>query len=1410
MARHPAPKPSPTRVRSRRRRGLLGLLALAILVGLPIALTRSPLTKLILLPGLSSQLGARVRAERIVIEPDATVVITGLEILARGLPPPQGEILAAERVEVRTTWASILSGAPLIREMIFDRPRLRISRDAGTGSINLDAIDIPLSDAGPSQPLPRFFVQGGTIELGEHTAGDYEVLRTLAVQGSIRPTPDPEHLGYVVAFSEGIVSDPQGRGLALQGRVTPDGVTLTLEGLLLNEWRPEHMPTQYREVFDLMGIEGEIPRTAMSFATDGSTLLRIELDGVSFNLPFDAEGHPAERDKLVRLRDVTGTVEVSGEGADARLTGIFGDLPSFVHLQYRGLDADSAFRCEITTTGFELRSNPELLPLAPGIVVRRLADFSNPTAIVDATVTVERAEPTESGPAPIRVRGEAAFREGTAAFRDFPYVFHDLEGLATFDEEKIEVVRVTALADSGATLTAHGTIAPPLPGAAVDISVHVENVPIDDQLLAAMGEQRRKIVESLFNRERFAQLVERGLVRPPGSEGDAPEFELGGEAVVDVRVRRAHGPHTGYRETVNVRLDRAGVVAEPFPLPIFATGVEVEIAEDRATIVRGAFSGISGGSAELTGAVDLSAPDESGIRLSIHASDVPADALLLAAIPGGLEPDPSPYAPSEVLRRLGVEGRLECSAEIGPRESGTLGYDIDVDFDELTARPVHAAGAPGIPVGLTGAVGRLRVSEHDLALSLDASVVPAAQAGAPALPAPAGDLALEASMTTAGGERSFAARVGADLADVSLAAEDLVAVVGPDMAARLGEMRRERRPSGGLSLRAHAEGLLGDEPSLSLLDVEVLACRGLAFDAEDGRLEITSRAGALALSALAHDTLRFDGFEATLGFDGAPAAGATLSGRYPVGRPWAVGDSLDLSLRDADLDSAIVRRAVVRAVPARAAELLETAEVDGVFDADVTIVGHDGPLPRVSGEIRPQAAALTIRGQRVRMTSMAGGITLDETGGAFERFRAEGEGWWTEVAGSWVAINEGALVVDCTLSGRSAQGLTPEVRAMLPAGLRGAIDTVAIESGGALGADDITLHLSLDESRGSAYRSSGRVTFESARAEVGVGVEEAYGYLDFEAESVPGSSLGNFGLGVIIDRCRAAGINLRDGALRIASDPLSGIVTAPVVVADAYGGRLSGSAVVRLAEGREPVYEADLRLSGAPLGEILADWEHAAGIERAAEREEAPPERPRAESRGMVDAGLRLTGVAGRNATRRGRGTIHVGGGEDTEVLRLPLLLPLIQVSNLQIPQNDRLDFGEAVFFLEGDHVVFERLGVFAESVEIFGFGQMDLPGMNLDLRFNSRATTRLPLVSRLVENFRNELITTKVEGTVAEPEISVVQFARTRQVVAAATGRRLSPEEQRMLEIERLSRESAQRERRVGGHPEGAFPSRN
>ena len=340
------------------------------------------------------------------------------------------------------------------------------------------------------------------------------------------------------------------------------------------------------------------------------------------------------------------------------------------------------------------------------------------------------------------------------------------------------------------------------------------------------------------------------------------------------------------------------------------------------------------------------------------------------------------------------------------------------------------------------------------------------------------------------------------------------------------------------------------------------------------------------------------------------------------------------------------------------------------------------------------------------------------------------------------------------------------------------------------------LRVSSSESGGPVHAASGRVVFARATAGVGVRVSDASGYLDFESRSEPGTALSNFGIGIVLDEGQAAGVRFDNAATRVTSDPTSRTVLVPAIRANVHGGRLSGSAILH-TEG-DATYEAEFRASGVPLGELLADWEHTAGIARAAEEETLVPDRPDAEARGIVDAGLSVTGTLGDAASRRGRGRVLVGGGQGARVLRLPLLLPLIEVSNLQVPRNDPLDFGEAVFILDGDRMVFERLGVFAQSVEIFGYGQMWLPDLRLDLRFSSRATARLPVVSRILERLRDELIMTRVGGTVGDPRVSTQQFTRTRRMLAGVIGDDLTDEERRMLDIERQSRESERREWRA------------
>ncbi|MFG0260586.1 MAG: hypothetical protein ACF8LK_09570 [Phycisphaerales bacterium JB041] len=426
----------PVRRRRGRRWAIGACLLLVLLLGLPVLALRSGWVASYALARVGEALGAEVSASSLTIGSDASVVAEGLRIRVPGVAGPAGELFEAERLEITGSWGALLSGSGEFEQMVLTRPRLRVSRDKDSGAINLAELHVPTSDSGDVVTPPRVVVHDGVIEFGEHRGSEFALLREFAIEGAAQPTEGTAG-GYTLAFREGSVSDGGSEGMALTGQVTADGITLELDGLDLATWEPRHVPERFREVFSLLRIQGGIPKAALQMASDGSTTGVVELDGVSLNLPFDAEGRPASREEMVRLRNVQGTIRFGGESTTADLRGTLGDLPTTVKLRYDGLRANAPFRCVVETKGFALESNPEILPLAPGIVKRRLADFSNPTATVNARVIVERGRPGETGPGRIRVNGELAFRDGSAAFEGFPYAFGDMSGLARFDDAGI-------------------------------------------------------------------------------------------------------------------------------------------------------------------------------------------------------------------------------------------------------------------------------------------------------------------------------------------------------------------------------------------------------------------------------------------------------------------------------------------------------------------------------------------------------------------------------------------------------------------------------------------------------------------------------------------------------------------------------------------------------------------------------------------------------------------------------------------------------------------------------------------------------------------------------------------------------------------------------------------------------------
>jgi len=109
-------------------------------------------------------------------------------------------------------------------------------------------------------------------------------------------------------------------------------------------------------------------------------------------------------------------------------------------------------------------------------------------------------------------------------------------------------------------------------------------------------------------------------------------------------------------------------------------------------------------------------------------------------------------------------------------------------------------------------------------------------------------------------------------------------------------------------------------------------------------------------------------------------------------------------------------------------------------------------------------------------------------------------------------------------------------------------------------------------------------------------------------------------------------------------------------------------------------------------------------------------------------------------------------------------VLPLLELSNLQIPIGERLDIGYADFYLLGDRLMFDVLEASSPSLLILGEGGVRFTDGAIDLAFRTRGTSGIPIVSAVLEGVRNEILTARIRGTLTEPDWTYEQLPATRR----------------------------------------------
>ncbi|MDX2117748.1 MAG: hypothetical protein SFY96_06150, partial [Planctomycetota bacterium] len=1059
-------------------------------------------------------------------------------------------------------------------------------------------------------------------------------------------------------------------------------------------------------------------------------------------------------------------------------------------------------RCTLTSSGFVLGKHPQLFRFAKPIVAARLNLFSEPTGTVDAEVTIARGEPTNRTAAPVSVVGVMRFRDTRAAFKRFPYEFRDMRGTVRFTDDEVILEDIRGVAPSGATIHATGRIAPLTADAGVDLTIQSSGIPIDDTLIAAMGPVRRRVIDRLVDRDKFAQLNQLELINAPGR----PSFQLGGKGDVDIRIIRKPGPERIWNETIAVTLPHVGLLPQAFGVPVFAEGVKVVVQDDAMSVSGGRYILPSGGTADVVAKADFgswsdpNAKFEPDIRISV--ADATIDPLVINALPG-----PRADGSDElrrVLRDLRLGGVLDAQVHLAvpgreafpdgthPPKASWQTPD-DTAFAALLTIKNAAAAPEGVGASLAGITGEVRASDARVELNLLSELAtPGVPNAGTSLLQGRIDLhrAAPDALTTTTGDL----KITATALDTAAPIEGLVSIITPRAGAQLRQLRSEYAPVGRVDLLTTVSGSFEDGVKVG---VDLRGANNLQFNTP------TWLAPGLAKEKLPRVTLgpirgiartvitpdgtqsnQFDNFEGILACDNAPAGELRLS-----------GDDLALNVRwiDAPFQSPLVRALASGRLGYAVESAINERNPRGVFGLELALKRPDlNSTWNVTGTFLPTSLAFDAGGREVKFDRIEGLVEFDSVSGSFQNMIFAAPQWSATATGTWYVPGDGSAAIKVE-AGISGKAITPDLRALLPQNVESTLDELKLDVTREFNLPQLYVEASWERpdakeraSKDAALRSpaqvlvTGAIDVKGMKAEVGVPVVDADGLLDFRIQRAGSRSPMAYQFQAVFDSARAANVRMTDARLRIESGTHADETFVPLLSANCHGGRVVGEFEIRpTGPGQPRRYNARLQMSGVRLNPMIDDITEA--LAQAAGKE--PPARPAGrDDSAIVDAGLTLGGMVGDDTSRRGRGFANVGGGE---VLSLPVLLPLIQVSNLQIPTGQMLNLAQSSFYLQGPTVFLEEVSVFSDSVEILGFGTLSWPDLKLDLLFNSRSMGRVPVVSWFLEGLRNELVTTNVGGTLGEPKVSVSQFRETRAFLGRVFGAQPSAQERIMQRLE-------------------------
>ena len=525
---------------------------------------------------------------------------------------------------------------------------------------------------------------------------------------------------------------------------------------------------------------------------------------------------------------------------------------------------------------------------------------------------------------------------------------------------------------------------------------------------------------------------------------------------------------------------------------------------------------------------------------------------------------------------------------------------------------------------------------------------------------------------------------------------------------------------------------------------------------------------------------------------------------------FSVDQPLSVALENVRAESPLILKLARTVGAASVADFIVASDVRAALNASAVLTPLDVPVGSrrfdFAGTLQPLRIALTRSGQRIDVPTITGEATITPAGGRLDHLSFQAPRWTGSIDGAW-RMNDDGLELDARIDAQAA-AIEPDLLAILPGDVASALREAKVELKGGMSLQDGALVLRTSTPAPPApstlaARFAGDVRLGEFAAEIGLGIRRASGVLGVEIEKTAERTLPWIKLSIDSPGMIAGPVTLTEArGVMIANPPGRD----GVVVLESLQGRMSLGRVSLRGELLKPEsptaprrFSAEVRVEGVRFADLLRDIQRnesdAASIEETSAGAPASTPPPIFDpftstpptidthapvglpllmdralgplsddtgdlTRGSLDGRVDLSGLLGDASSRRGAGFVRIVGGD---VISVPLVIPLIKLTSLNLPLDERLDFFKTNFTINGPVAELGEIGLLSGSVAVLGKGSMTLATQELDLRLATRAPGVIPIIGDLLDGLRNQVLTTTVKGTLAKPEIGQSVLSRPR-----------------------------------------------